>query len=266
MYAYNIQEIRKDFFHNVVEKQILKLKTKREINTEIIKRKQQTILNKNEILRYQEIIFKKIKKNNIYSTEYFSIVNLEKQIYTILLYDNKKDKLYLIGSDLISSGNMNKESEVKYGEDHYFDTPVGVFEVKKGWRSNGKYKSINKVIQSYGSKDRFIYYFGNKTQKRYNSFKRRKKVNNIKNYKIIDDTLNFAMHSYRNKKENYKLGTKASHGCIRMSDELNTFLDNNLVLHKNFFYDNKWKLKYSKKPNNIKNKELKGAFLFIIEK
>ena len=262
-YAYDIQEIRKDFFHNVIEKQILKLKTKKEINDEINKRKQQSILNKQEIARYKKIIFKEIKKENIHSNEYFSIVNLKKQIYTILLYDRNIDKLYLIGSDLISSGNMKKETEVKYGEDHYFDTPIGVYEVKRGWRSDGKYKTTNKIIQSYGSKERFIYYFGNMHQKRYNSFKKRKKINNIKKYKIIDDNLNFAIHSYKNK--NYKFGSKQSHGCVRMSDELNVFLDNNLVLHKNFFYNDRWKLKYSKKPHNIKNIEIKGAFLFIIK-
>jgi len=263
-YAYDIQEIRKDFFHNVIEKQVLQLKTKKEIKKEIKKRKQQSILNQQEINRYKKIIFKEIGKNNIHDNEYFSIVNLEKQIYTILLYDKSKDKFYLIGSDLISSGNMNKETVVKYGEDHYFDTPTGVYEVYKGWRSDGKYKTTDKIIQSYGSKDRFIYYFGNMTQKRYNSFKNKIKINNIKNYNTIDDNLNFAIHSYKNK--NYKFGTKQSHGCIRMSDELNTFIDNNLVLHKNFFYNNEWKLKHSKKPNNIKTKELKGAYLIIINK
>ena len=264
--AYNIKEIRKDFFHNVVEKQILKLKTKEEIDNEIKQRKKQSILNKKEILRYKEIIFKEVGKKYLQNDEYFSIVNLEKQIYTVLLYIKEENKFYLIGTDLISSGNMNKETEVKYGEDHYFNTPVGVYEVKKGWRSNGKFKSDNKIIQSYGSKGRFIYYFGNISQERYNSFNRRRKINNVKNYKKINDNLNFAIHSYRNKNQNYKLGSKQSHGCVRMSDELNMFLDDNLVLHKNFFYNNKWKLKYSNKPNNIKNKDLKGSFLIIINK
>ena len=266
IYANIVYDLRKDFFHNVVEKQLLKLDSQKDIKEAIKQRKKQSILSSYDIKRYETIIIENIGKNNLQDNEYFSIVNIKKQIYSILLYLKDEDKFYLIGSDLISSGNKNREVEVKYGEDHYFDTPTGVFEVKKGWRSSGKFKNNKKLIQSYGKKDRFIYYFGKIRQKRYNPFIKGKKIKYKKNYNLIDDTLNFAIHSYTNKSNPYKLGQRASHGCVRMSDELNIFLDNNLVLHKNFFKNNKWYLKKSKKPENIKNLNIKGSYLFIVDK
>jgi len=266
IYAYDINEIRKDFFYSVVSKQLLQSKDTKELEKRKLKRKRQSLLWEEDIKRYKRLIFSKINKNKIKNDEYFSVVNLKKQIYTILLYVKKEDKLYLIGSDLISSGNKNKEVEVKYGDDHYFDTPTGLYEVKKGWRSKGKYKDINKTVQSFGKKDRFIFYIGKMTKQRYNSFNHGVKIKNQKNYNLINDTLNFAMHSYNTKNKNFKFGKKESHGCVRMSDELNQFLDKNLVLHKNFFNNNKWKLKNSKKPKDIKNIRLKGAYILIIDK
>jgi len=262
--ASDVKTLRDDFFHNVVEKQLLKIDSQKELQKAIKQRKNQSILSKRDIKRYEDII-KNIGKKNLLNDEFFSIVNLKRQIYSILLYKKDKNRFYLIGSDLISSGNKNREEEVKYGEDHYFDTPIGIYEVKQGWRSTGKFKDKDKTIQSYGKKDRFIYYFGKMTQKRYNSFKKGQKIKSKNDYQIIDDTLNFAIHSYTNKKNKYKLGQKASHGCIRMSDELNIFLDNNLVLHKNFFNKNKWRLKKSTKPTYMKDLNLKGSYLIIID-
>ena len=266
LFAYDIQELRKDFFYNVVSKQLLKISNNSELRKAIKIRKKQSILSVDDIQRYKKIIFKNINKRNIKNDEYFSVVNLQRQIYSILIYVKKEDKLYLIGSDLIASGDMQREVEIKYGEDHYFDTPTGIYEVKKGWRSTGKYKDKEKTIQSYGSKGRFVYHFGNMKQSRLNSFIKGKKISNKKDYYTIDDTLNFAIHSYNLKDPNYKLGVKASHGCVRMSDELNSFLDSNLVLHKNFYKNKRWKLTYSYEPKNIKNIDLKGSYLIIIEK
>ena len=267
LFSNEIDDLRKDFFYNVVLKQLLKNKQQNKLKIAVKVRKIQTTLSIEDIKRYKKIIINSIGKNNISSMEYFSIVNLQKQIFTILLYSKDDDKLYLIGSDLISSGNKNREEEIKYGEDHYFDTPVGVFNVKKGWRSTGSFKDKNKTIQSYGSKGRYVYHFGNMLESRYHSFtKNRSKIKNKKDYIIIKDQLNFAIHSYNLKDPTYKLGYKASHGCVRMSDELNLYLENNLVLLKNFYKNNKWKSHYSKEPNNIKYKKYKGSYLIIIDK
>lgn len=267
LFSQEIEDIRKDFFYNVVLKQLLKNKKQDELKHAVSIRKKQTILNKQDIKRYKKIILKSIGRKNIKRDEYFSIVNLEKQIYSILLYIKKDNKLYLIGSDLISSGNKDREVEIKYGEDHYFDTPTGVYEVYKGWRSTGSYKDIDKTIQSFGGKGSFVYHFGNMLKPRYHSFtKSRAKLKSKDDYIIIKDTLNFAIHSYNLKDSNYRLGYKASHGCVRMSDELNLFLENNLVLHKNFYRNNKWKLSLSYEPKDIKYKKYKGSYLIIIDK
>jgi len=157
---------------------------------------------------------------------------------------------------------MNREEEIKNGEDHYFDTPVGVFNVKDAWRSEGKYKEGTKS-QSYGSKDNFVYYFGKMIVNRLNSFdKRGRKLEYVKDYKLIRDTLNFAIHSHNSDE---KVGVKNSHGCVRLSDELNVFLEQNLVLHKNFFKNEKWNLKYSFKPKKIINQNIKGSYLIIVD-
>ena len=265
IFAYDISEIRKDFFYNVVLKQLLKNKQQQELKKAVRIREIQTKLTDNDIQRYKKIIYKKIGKNNIKDNEYFSIVNLQKQIYSILLYIKKEEKLYLIGSDLISSGNMQREVEIKYGQDHYFDTPIGLYEVNKGWRSTGSYKDANKTIQSYGSEGRFVYHFGNMIMPRYHSFTKQKtKIKHKKDYIMIKDTLNFAIHSYNLKDANYSLGYKASHGCVRMSDELNLFLEDNLVLFKKMYNHNKWKLPLSYEPKNIKYKNLRGSYLIII--
>ena len=265
LFAYDIDEIRKDFFYNVILKQLLKNKKQKELKHEVQIRESKTKLSNDDILRYKKIIYNKIGKKNIKVNEYFSIVNLEKQIYSILLYIKNEEKLYLIGSDLISSGNMQREVEIKYGQDHYFDTPIGIYEVTKGWRSTGSYKDENKTIQSYGSKGRFVYHFGNMLMPRYHSFtKQRTKIKDKKDYIMIKDTLNFAIHSYNLKDANYSLGYKASHGCVRMSDELNLFLEDNLVLFKNFYKQNKWKSTLSYEPKSIKYDDLKGSYLIII--
>jgi len=130
-------------------------------------------------------------------------------------------------------------------------------------RSDGKFKKYDNTTQAYGSKGRFIYYFGKMNAKRYDTFdKNTEKIKDLNTSKIIDDTLNFAIHSHNS---NSKLGEKLSHGCVRLSDDLNLFLENNLVLHKNFYKDGKWKLRFSYEPKNVVNKNLSGSHIFILE-
>ena len=62
------------------------------------------------------------------------------------------------------------------------------------------------------------------------------------------------------------MGEPNSHGCIRMTDELNRFLDNNSILHKNMLEGNKWLHKYVKEPNNTKYQNLAGEYLIIFDK
>ena len=84
----------------------------------------------------------------------------------------------------------------------------------------------------YGEKKRLVFFFGEQKSIRYNTFKNGKKIKYKKNYQLITDKLSFAIHTHISKKS---FGVAASHGCIRMSHELNVFLDNNLVFFKHLY-------------------------------
>lgn len=203
------------------------------------------------------------KKTDYNSTQFVSVIDLSKQMFIITLWDNELKTYKYIGQDLISSGNIDREIEVKYGEDHYLKTPSGIFKSDGGWRSDGEYKK-DKVTLGYGYKDRFIFYFGQHKTIRYNSFdKERNKILDKTKWAKITDFLNLAVHSHKSSKN---LGSPHSHGCVRMTDELNRFLDNNLVLHKNSVKNNKWLSDYSKPPNSPKHHNIAGEYLIIFDK
>lgn len=213
---------------------------------------------------YWEQLQYKLKAKNIDfgSSQFVSVIDLEKQYYILTLWDNEKKDFEFIGKDLISSGNIKREAEVKFGEDHYLKTPAGVFTSKMGWRSDGKFSDDN-VTQGFGVKDRFVFYFGKQKTIRYNTFdKEGNKIYDVDKWKLISDKLDFALHSH---KSSAPFGEPYSHGCVRMTDELNRFLDNNLVLHQNLFDGSKWLHKYSKAPNNPQNHNFAGKYLIIFD-
>lgn len=258
----DIRQIQKDFYNNVVLGNLKSYYSGDELKKHIKIHKKRAIFSQDSKKNIVKMLFSKIQDENITQDEYFSITNLKKQFYTIILYSYNLHKLYIIGSDYISSGDMRLEQKVKKGEDHFFNTPAGVYEVKMGWRSDGKI-SLNGKVKSYGTKDNFVYYFGKVNAKRYNSFKPNgKKIKDIKKYKIIDDKLNFAIHTHIS---NLKIGYRVSHGCVRLTERLNLFLEHNLVLHKNFYKDNRWILKNVSAPKNIKNIDIKGRYVFIVD-
>ena len=81
-------------------------------------------------------------------------------------------------------------------------------------------------------------------------------------WRIISDYLNLAFHSHKSSKQ---MGKANSHGCIRMTDELNRFLDTNLVLHKNMFRGKRWLHKYANEPENAKYHKFAGEYLIIFD-
>jgi len=205
----------------------------------------------------------KMKNLNFQRSEFISVIDLENQKFIIVLWDEEEQEYQFIGQDFISSGNMQREKEVKYGENHYLKTPTGVFNSKVGWRSDGK-KNEDNITLGYGRKDRYVFYFGKHDTIRYNTFdKNKQKILNPKEWKLITDQLSFAVHSHQSSKQ---MGTPNSHGCIRMTDELNRFLDNNSVLHKNMFNNEKWLHKYSKKPKKSSYLHFAGEYLVIFDK
>lgn len=264
-YAYDINKLKEDFYTYVILENIYTdYNTTKQRLSELKKYKNRIKFTFKEKYQLFSYIYNIINAKKIYNDEFLSLVNIQKQTYTVVFYEFESKKLYIIGSALISTGNKDKEYLMKRGEDHYFDTPLGLYEVKQAWRSDGKFKPNKDNIQSYGTKGRFIYYFGKKIAKRYHIFdKNRKKFEKFEDSYLINDTLNFAVHSYNSDE---KRGYKNSHGCVRLSDELNLFLEKNLVLHKNFYKKDKWKLRHSHKPKEINNFNIKGSYLLIIDK
>jgi len=218
---------------------------------------------------YLQKLILRLKKEFQYKSlkdqEFVSSIDLRRQIYIILLYDKSIDSFHLIGTDLISSGNMEKEANIKWGDDHYFNTPTGVFKVTSGWRSEGKYKVDQNIsYQPYGSKNRFIYHVGKLDTKRYHVFDSKKqKINDPKKWKLLKDKVDFAIHSHNSDRS--QMGEALSHGCVRMTDQLNYFLDVNSILHKKFIKDSQWKKRFVKKPSQMKYKEFAGEYLVIFK-
>ncbi|MBD3841240.1 MAG: L,D-transpeptidase [Campylobacterales bacterium] len=234
-------------------------------------KKLQNILKQNLLLQsiqndYWNSIVAKINKTfnlaTLKHSQFLSVIDLENQKFILTLWDNDFQKLHFIGQDYISSGNIFRESEIEFGDNHYFKTPSGVFRSKIGWRSDGKLNEDQKTL-GYGYKDRYVFYFGKQKSIRYNTFDQNgTKIDNVDNWKLIVDELEFALHSHKSTKS---FGEPHSHGCIRVSDELNRFLDNNMVLHKNMLENGTWKAHYTKPPKSPTNIDLAGEYLIIFD-
>ncbi|MEA2019505.1 MAG: L,D-transpeptidase [Campylobacterota bacterium] len=286
----NIKELQIAFQKNVIEINVFRKRYQKYItakcgdNLECIKSKinrlksWDTVQNdsplkymfdkKKSIVKYDDTYWNQLlnklksKQIDLNSTQFVSIIDLENQFYILTLWDKDTEQFNYIGKDLISSGNMHRESEIKFGEDHYLKTPAGVFESQIGWRSDGKYSDDN-ITQGYGVKNRYVFYFGKQDTIRYNTFdKEKNKIYDPDKWNLITDKLDFAVHSHKSSKP---MGEPNSHGCVRMSDELNRFLDNNLVLHKNMFIEDKWLNKYTKSPDNPKNYKFAGKYLIVLD-
>jgi hypothetical protein len=120
------------------------------------------------------------------------------------------------------------------------------------------------ITLPYGKKDRYIFYFGKQLGVRYNTFDSNKtKIHDKTKWKLIKDSFEFAMHAHQS---TAKFGKKSSHGCIRTSEELNIFLDNNFVLHKSMVDDGKWIHPYLKKPKEQAHIQLVGEYLIVFDK
>ncbi len=196
-------------------------------------------------------------------SQFISLIDLSKQLFILVVWDNIQSDFKLIGSDVVSTGDMLREKNISLGDDHYFDSPIGFFKVKSGWRSSGKILDDN-ITLPYGKKDRFVFYFGKQNSVRYNTFDQNgKKMMAKDDWKLITDSFEFAMHAH---KSIYQLGKKASHGCIRMSDDLNLFIDNNFVLHENILNDGEWLHPYAKAPIEPRFEKLAGKYLIIFDR
>lgn len=206
-----------------------------------------------------------LKSNLSYFThsQFVTFIDLSKQLIFLFIFEKKKNVFHFIGKDLISAGNIAREKEVILGEDHFLKTPTGIFEIKSGWRSVGEILSDGYTLP-YGQKDRFIFYFGKQPSVRYNTFDRNgTKLTDENQWTLIKDELSFALHAHQSSNS---LGKPYSHGCVRITNELNTFLDNHMALHKKVIKEDVWVSKYASVPKDPKYYDLAGSYLFIVHK
>jgi len=257
---YNMEDIKQDFHNEVVVKALKKVyKTDSTLQEALKKRVGKFSLTEEYFQKAKKHLLK--QKQHFSTTQFVTLIDLSKQVLIISIWDKEKQDFFPIGYDFISSGDIEREIETKKGEDHYVKTPSGLFPIKSGWRSYGK-TNTNDKAKPYGKKGRFVFYFGKHMSVRYNTFdKYGTKIKDKKKWKLIKDKLSFAIHAHST---TTYLGQARSHGCVRMSDELNIFMDNNFVFFKHLLKNKKWIHPYEDAPKNPKNHELAGKYLLVI--
>jgi len=257
---FNVKQLQKDFHSTVVLKPLYIKYNKKSLVDKAVQKRAKKFRVYNLYWKRAKMLLSKHKKH-LSTSQFLTLVDLSKQVLIVVLWDKEANDFYPIGFDFISSGNIKREKEVTNGEDHYFKTPAGFFNIKSGWRSEGKIYKDN-ITMPYGKKDRFVFYFGEQKGLRYNTFdKNNTKIKDPKKWRLITDKLKFAMHAHTS---TAPLGTPHSHGCIRMSNELNIYLDNNLVFFKHLYNGEKWTHPYKKPPRRPKNYNLAGEFMLVV--
>lgn len=257
----NVIEIQNDFYDTVIIKPLYAKLHKKSLVDEALKQRAKKFRIYNN---YWKKAKKKLEKHtqHLSSSQFLTLIDLSKQVLIVVLWDKEARDFYPIGFDFISSGNIKREKEVTNGDDHYLKTPTGFFNIKSGWRSEGEIYKDN-LTMPYGKKDSFVFYFGEQKSIRYNTFDANNtKIKDPKKWTVINDKLKFAMHAHIS---SIPLGTPQSHGCIRMSNDMNSYLDNNLVFFKHLYKGKKWIHPYKKPPTNPKNHELAGEFMLILD-
>ena len=258
--SFNVKRLQKDFHSTVVLKPLYSKYKKKSLVDKAIQKRAKKFRVYNFYWKRAKVLLSKHKKH-LRTSQFLTLVDLSKQVLIVVLWDKKANDFYPLGFDFISSGNIDREKEVSAGADHYFKTPAGFFSIQSGWRSDGKTYTDN-FTKPYGKKDSYVFYFGEQTSLRYNTFDANKtKIKDQKKWKLITDKLKFAMHAHTS---TAPLGTPQSHGCIRMSDDMNIYLDNNLVFFKSLYKGKKWTHPYKKPPTRPKNHNLAGNFMLVV--
>jgi len=260
--SFDVKKMQQDFHEEVVLKPLyIKYNEKNIVDKAVKKRAKKFRVYNFYWKRAKEQLWK--KRKHFLTSQFVTLVDLSKQVLIVVLWDNITKDFYPIGFDFIASGNIKREKEVKSGDDHYFKTPAGFFGIKSGWRSDGEIYKDN-ITMPYGKKDTFVFYFGEQNGLRYNTFDTNNtKIADPKKYKLITDKLKFAIHAHVS---TAPLGRPQSHGCIRMSNELNIYLDNNLVFFKHQYNGKKWIHPYNKPPTKPNNHKLAGEYMLILNK
>ena len=151
-------------------------------------------------------------------SQYFVYVdrNPSAQFVTVGFYDQVENRIEFLGTDLVSSGNVEKGGD-------YFETPTGVFE---NLVENFSYRAMGTPNQDgwrgLGAKDSRVWDFGDQK-----SVKKYKEGNTISQMRLL-------MHSTDPDKGEQRLGRIDSKGCVRISQGLNRFLDAYAILDQNY--------------------------------
>jgi len=245
----NIKKIQNDFYKKVTLKSAHAKKIKK------------FTLTKKYFKRAKKQLFK--KRKYLKKSQFVSLIDLSRQVMILSVWDQQKKDFFPIGFDYISSGDINREIETKKGQDHYVKTPQGFFKIKSGWRSYGETNKDN-IVKPYGRKGLFIFNFGIQNSVRYHTYdKNGKRIKNKKKWKLINAKLHFAMHAHSTTQT---LGIPRSHGCIRMSEPFNKYLDNNFVFFNHLYKKNRWTHPYQSAPKHPRNQKLAGQYLMVRDK
>lgn len=169
--------------------------------------------------------------------------NPSAQFVTVGFYDAGRKQIDFLGTDLISSGNIEKGGD-------YFETPTGVFE---NLVDNFSYRALGTPNQDgwrgLGAKDSRVWDFGDQK-----GYKKYKNGNTVSQMRLL-------MHSTDPDKGEPRLGRIDSKGCVRISHGLNGFLDTFAILDRNYEQwvktkPDSWLLKKDRKPVSYPGKYL----------
>jgi len=154
----------------------------------------------------------------------------KRQLIFVCFFDHENKEIVEIGRDKISTGNPQRKGD-------YFFTPTGIF---KNTIENSSYRALGtKNEQGWrglGEKGSRVWDFG--WQRSY------KIVNNVKMY--ID--IRLLLHATDPDLGEQRLGGQDSKGCIRISGNLNKFLDYFGIIDKDYEKRQHWSLKKDRQP------------------
>lgn len=178
-------------------------------------------------------------------SQYFIVVDssFKKQNLMLAFWDSSAQSFHL-------SSNMAKISSGRTSKVHHYITPTGWLEQIP---ENGTYRAQgtkNKNgIRGYGAKGMRVWDFG--WQNAYTGWLKNPEVRQIR----------MQMHATDPTFLEQRLGSPASQGCIRLSSEINQFLDNHAIIDKNIENSSmSWSLKKDR-PNKVENA---GSFVLIV--
>jgi len=213
---------------------------------------------------YWKRALKKLRpyRRYFHSNQFLLLADLRRHVMMVLFWDDAHQKFEYIGMERISAGAIERERETKPLEDHYLKTPTGIFRLKSAWRSTGEVLDDG-VTMPYGQKNRFVYYFGKQKSIRYNTFDREgNKIRDSKKWNIIGDYLQFAIHAHQSATP---LGRAASHGCIRITDGFNRYIEREWVLFAPLFAQGKWIQRHATPPPPNDHPEWAGKYLIVVD-